>query len=239
MRIPITSFVREGNRALHGCFSVFRIGTYNIQHVFWCDRNLKAGTDHWLWSVPPTLPRSLPGSTPRCSSIGWHWKGGQELSDRRGGLEWGNLFAPISAHCPGIPSNDLSLQGLCMQEVPPSVNYDWFAVLWDDCLYHPLPSVTFLRPLNRALLSIHLHRRRKILMIVAKLATFTVISCENQSRFTEVNGKPVSGWNNGNFKEFCLKGQIMQEVHNFPYKRQEIFIWLIKPVFPFFWKTKH
>lgn len=95
---------------------------------------------------------------------------------QKGGLAWGSLFPPISAHCPVIPPNDLSLQGLCMQEVPPSVNYDWFAMLLDDCLYHPLPSMTFLRPLNRALQSIHLERRWKILMIVAKLATFDVIS---------------------------------------------------------------
>ena len=187
MRIPVTGFVREGNRMLRGCFSHLRIGTYNIQHVFWGDRNLKACTDHWLWSVPPALPSSLPHSTPRCSSIGWHWERGQELINRKGGLEWRNPFAPLSAHCPVIPPNDLSLRGLCMQEVPLSVNYDWFAMLLDDCLYHPLPSVTFLRPLNRALQSIHLHRRGKILMIVAKLDTFTAISCKNQSQLTEVD----------------------------------------------------
>lgn len=95
---------------------------------------------------------------------------------QKGGLAWGNLFSPISAHCPVIPPNDLSLQGLCIQEVPLSVNYDWFAMLLDDCLYHPLPSMTFLRPFNRALQSIRLERRRKILTIVAKLATFAVIS---------------------------------------------------------------
>lgn len=172
---------------LHGCFGVLRIGTYNIQHRFWGGRNLKACTDHCLWSIPHALPCFLPHSTPRCSSIEWHWKQGQELINQKRGLEWGNLFAPISAHCPVISLNDLSLQGLCMQEVPLSVNYDWFAMLLDDCLYHPLPSVTFLRPLNRALHSIHLHRRRKILMIVTKFATFAVISCKNQSHLTELN----------------------------------------------------
>lgn len=186
MRIPITGFVREGNRVLHGFFGVLRIGTYNIQHVFWRGRNLKACTDHWLWSVPPALPCSLPRSIPKCSSIRWHWKQGQELINQKGGLQWGNLFAPISAHCPVIPPNDLSLQGLCMQEVPPSVNYDWFAMLLDDCLYHPLPSMTFLRPRNRALQSIYLYRRRKILT-VAKLSTFAVFSCKNQSRLTKVS----------------------------------------------------
>lgn len=60
-------------------------------------------------------------------------------------------------------------------------------MLLDDCLYHPLPLMTFLRPLNRALQSIYLPRRRNILTVVAKLATIAVISCKNQSRLTEVD----------------------------------------------------
>lgn len=60
-------------------------------------------------------------------------------------------------------------------------------MLLGDCLYHPLPSMTFLRPLSGALGSMHLCRRRTVLMIVAKLATFAGFSCKNQSQLTEID----------------------------------------------------
>jgi len=195
MRILVTVVVKEGNRVLHGWLGVLWVGTYNIQHVFWCDRNMKACTSHWLWSVPPALPRSLPCSTPRCSSIEWHWKWGQELINQKGGLEWANLFAPISAHCPVIPPNDRSLWGLYMQEVPRSVNYDWFTVLLEDCLYHPLPSMTFLRPLNRALQSIDLHKRRKILWLLWNWPHALSFLAKISLGRLRSTGKPVSGLN--------------------------------------------
>lgn len=154
--------------------------------MFWHDRNLKVCTVCWLRNLlcptPPQHSKHLQHQMVLKVSAGTDQPKG------RPGVR--KPVCSIIVRCPVISPNDLSLWGLCMQEVPLSVNYVWFAMFLDDHLYQPLLSMTFLRPFNGAVQYLHLYKRKKILMFAVKLATFAVISCKNKSQLT---GKPVSG----------------------------------------------
>lgn len=106
------------------------IGTQGVFMLLMC--KVECSFSEGCLSIAPTQLCLRPQPFYMCKvgfSTSLLLQGEHKLINQKGSLEWGNLFAPISAHCLVIPACDLSLQGLCVQEVPPSVNYDWFAML--------------------------------------------------------------------------------------------------------------